>query len=777
MSSITKLCIILLIIAGLSFSSSTCYQESANATSACGGLSTGNYTCAGSWHATNTCAKTTDTNWTSMGQALQTATNYGYSVSEYRKPNGATGAYWQVAHNATLTNYSVPSTCWAAYANQLKFNATSKYGNNAANRIVTWYCYNGAGWTLLNQSPNSVTSIYEEAVHWIITEPAITLTTPADATNSYNTTYNFSWKSVGGNAAYYSNLTIDGVVNASTQATLNNTAYTFNITGFSSGTHTWNVTSWNGSVQNTSATWQFTVVNPPIIITQNYPPASVTTTNTSFNFNWTTYGSTSAFYSNLTIDGIVNASNIVTTNNSPANKTVGGFAPGTHNWSVTSWNGTNSNTSSVRYFTIPQPLWSPVGGAYSWLWKIVTDGDIIPHGHPYESSGATSTVTVATKRTLIEGFESGNISHSSSLSFGGNASLQGNVKRTGNYALNISSTASYSYVLYVTAFDEYGMPSLGISNYNYTTMRFYFRTPDATPANNISILSLSDIATVQSLNLTTDGHLDINGTKGTAILNDNTWYRIEVMSDNASDTIKTRVDGVADISFSGSVPAFNYFWLGASDTEEQTFEFYYDDLSLLGTDNISETGWIGGGEVVILLPDGNESISTNWIASTGLNWECIDEIPPSLSDYILATASDSYYATLSNVTINGTIRAVQASEIRVGLDESNLNVYANSTNYLTSFGSSEAGVTTRHLVVNDPGTPWTQTLLNNTTIGVEASTFTISISVYSLFMQVDSCTSDCTGTTSGGWTWGPYTPASGNLTMNGSKLNWTWVNE
>jgi len=97
-------------------------------------------------------------------------------------------------------------------------------------------------------------------------------------------------------------------------------------------------------------------------ISLNFPGNNYNTTLTTINFNWTAIDNVDTNLTcNLTIDGIVNASNIASLNNTATNYSVSGFADRTHNWSVTCWDDTpNTNTSEIRTFTIDTtpPAWS-----------------------------------------------------------------------------------------------------------------------------------------------------------------------------------------------------------------------------------------------------------------------------------------------------------------------------------------------------------------------------------------------------------------------------------
>ncbi|MEK6822758.1 MAG: hypothetical protein AABY13_02930, partial [Nanoarchaeota archaeon] len=92
-------------------------------------------------------------------------------------------------------------------------------------------------------------------------------------------------------------------------------------------------------------------VTPPAI-TLNFPPNATNATTTSHNFTWTTTNSNSTTACNLTINSVVNISDVSTPNNTPTNRTVSNFIDGTHSWNVSCTDGSNANTSETRTFIV-----------------------------------------------------------------------------------------------------------------------------------------------------------------------------------------------------------------------------------------------------------------------------------------------------------------------------------------------------------------------------------------------------------------------------------------
>ena len=103
-----------------------CYQETANASTSCGGLATGTY--------------------------LANNSDPVFYVN-YSKPTTAIDGFWQVKHGeasegpAYFSNYTISSDCWDAYTDKLVFNFNSS--------AATGYCYNGTNWKNITATSSS----------------------------------------------------------------------------------------------------------------------------------------------------------------------------------------------------------------------------------------------------------------------------------------------------------------------------------------------------------------------------------------------------------------------------------------------------------------------------------------------------------------------------------------------------------------------------------------------------------------------------------------------
>lgn len=147
-----------------------CYQETANVSTICGGLATGNYAFAGgTWiNLTNTY----DGNWSTYG-AVTNWNDYGNIYINYTKPvDTSIISLWQVHDYAsadTTVNLTIPQSCWNYNTSTLMLRTVSGISHFVFSiPFVEWDCYDGS-WVLLRYSSGYSSGknyIYEEAMWW-----------------------------------------------------------------------------------------------------------------------------------------------------------------------------------------------------------------------------------------------------------------------------------------------------------------------------------------------------------------------------------------------------------------------------------------------------------------------------------------------------------------------------------------------------------------------------------------------------------------------------------
>jgi hypothetical protein len=122
---------------------------------------------------------------------------------------------------------------------------------------------------------------------------------------------------------------------------------TYNITFIANDT--------DSQINNTETT-NFTVVDSkmPYSVVLNTPTNNSNSSSTTVNFNWTAIDNYDlSLTCNITIDSVVNVSNIESSNGTSTNYSIAGFTEGTHTWNITCIdNSSNTNTSITNTFTI-----------------------------------------------------------------------------------------------------------------------------------------------------------------------------------------------------------------------------------------------------------------------------------------------------------------------------------------------------------------------------------------------------------------------------------------
>lgn len=190
----------LALLIGVVFASNNlwCYQETANVSTSCGGLSTGAYSCGNEsvWGVgASECKDTYDGDFGTFGSGANAGPDQpAVLYINYTKPITVTSpAYWVVkVHNVPTTNYSL-SPCWQNSTIQLKIESkivgpSSKYSNLS--------CWNNTAWQSINKSDSCADcgeAIYEEAIYWNVTNSTgINITFRDEVTNTLITGQSFT---------------------------------------------------------------------------------------------------------------------------------------------------------------------------------------------------------------------------------------------------------------------------------------------------------------------------------------------------------------------------------------------------------------------------------------------------------------------------------------------------------------------------------------------------------------------------------------------------------
>lgn len=209
-------------------------------------------------------------------------------------------------------------------------------------------------------APHLSTQIFEVIIYSSVdagnySSIGLSLIAPSDGeyiTTSGRIGFNYSVK-YNSSTAVYCNLTVDGIVRRENVPTLANTEITtyFNL---SSGAHNWNVrcAGSDGAV-NTSTTRSFTIDLDNPVVTLNIPDYHVSNTS-SVSLNFTPVDEKYPFMvCGLSLNGAVNRTNIVASNNTVQSIAFTGLSNGVYKWNASCTDGAgNRGSSEERIFYV-----------------------------------------------------------------------------------------------------------------------------------------------------------------------------------------------------------------------------------------------------------------------------------------------------------------------------------------------------------------------------------------------------------------------------------------
>lgn len=164
--------------------SNICYQESANVSTSCGGLATGNYAFENSEDWTNP-NNIIDENWNTYGKGGANAIRN--LTINYTKPSlvASTGHLWQIKTTFNFLNITIPNTCFNYLSNKISLRVQSYCPDPICSDYAIFYCLNSSGYSLIYTSSMGYW-IYEEAMIWNMTFPAINMINNGTATGNYS---------------------------------------------------------------------------------------------------------------------------------------------------------------------------------------------------------------------------------------------------------------------------------------------------------------------------------------------------------------------------------------------------------------------------------------------------------------------------------------------------------------------------------------------------------------------------------------------------------------
>lgn len=246
-------------------------------------------------------------------------------------------------------------------------------------------------------------------------------------------------------------------------------------------------------------------------------------------------------------------------------------------------------------------------------------------------------------------------------------------------------------------------------------------------------LSFSDVS--GALQLRIGNYSTVLATSAASIITTSVWRYIEIKG-VISDTVGTceiRVDGEEVINYSGdtrnggTTATIDSIAIQAA-AYGSSYRYYYDDLYLCdGSGPAPYNNFLGDVRVQTLAPNGAGS-STQFTPSAGANFETVDELPYSTTDYVESnTAGHKDLYTLSNISTSNFVFAIGNNVIAKKADAGTGQIRSVMKSGLTTvtgatvvLGSSDSVVSDLRVTDPDTSTGWTASGVNALESGMEA---------------------------------------------------------
>lgn len=340
-------------------------------------------------------------------------------------------------------------------------------------------------------------------------------------------------------------------------------------------------------------------------------------------------------------------------------------------------------------------------------------------------------------RLQIVGFETGDLSEVSASA--GTVAASTVQKRTGAYSLRINPAAAASYVR-IRGLAATGVGAdLGLTTCYYSFYIYFVTIPAS--AHQIAVVNPSQCFLY--LNSSSAGELSVFGNPEVAtgfFPTTGVWYHIEVKS-VTSGASTLRIDGGADINFTGRAGTQTNIELGDSGDASSTYDTYYDDIV------IDSAAYPGVGQVNILKPNGTGNY-TAWTDGAGTAPTNVAEAPhDSDTSYITsqtnAAAETEALDSAATGGVGGTIAATKTCAIvRDVTGVSSIQVRTRSATTDQDTTAVDPGATyvlLAKLNVTDPATSaaWTSGGLDAMEAGVVCASATTALRCTALYVMVE----------------------------------------
>jgi hypothetical protein len=322
-------------------------------------------------------------------------------------------------------------------------------------------------------------------------------------------------------------------------------------------------------------------------------------------------------------------------------------------------------------------------------------------------------------RIFVDGFEGGN----GSLWTDMDGLIGGDLPTgfSGSYYFNSWSSSHYAYKqLPASKAELYFLFRIHVNDLSAGPLIVFYDSAVT------KIASVRMEATTNYLALYRGGSGDTLLATGTVALANDTTYQIEVRYKplDSGGVFQVKLDSALELDYSGDTTLGLeniQRWLIGSDWNN--CRFAYDDFV------VDDAGWIGNSRIQAIYPTG-AGTTTQWTPSTGSNYDCVDEIPASDSNYVSTNTNDQidlYAASNLSGTI-GTVKSIQLqarcayegsptpTRIQLGLRTSSANYFSASLAPPSAFGAP----VTKIWETDPSGGNWDETKINALEIGVKA---------------------------------------------------------
>lgn len=323
-------------------------------------------------------------------------------------------------------------------------------------------------------------------------------------------------------------------------------------------------------------------------------------------------------------------------------------------------------------------------------------------------------------RVFIDGLESGGLGLWSSTS--GATAATGISGMTGTYCLEIAGVNDY-------AIKDVDSTSTIFIHCNAKTT--------ASPANSSNIAVFYNSSTIIGALLRDSSSTELkayrgNSYTGTLLGSGGTMasgivknIQIKYVPHSSSGIFQVKLDGILVIDYSGNT--------NSTYTTLNKVRHGYDGVGYYGYLYMDDfvydnSSWVGNSIITALTPNGIDT--TNWTASSGTNYTCVDEIPESTSDFVYINSNDTidlYQATDISADAE-TIKAVQVqayakssgaatpTNLQLGVKSGVTSGYSSSKALPTS-PASLAGIWETNPATSNP---WTPSEVNGMYIGMQS---------------------------------------------------------